>query len=550
MIPKVSRGDRASGLLAYLVGPGRANEHTDPHLVAGDPAVMAWHDDNELSRMSAMEIARHLDRPRKAFGVEVKGGHVWHCSLSLPPQDGQLEDQKWGQVAESFVQRMGFDDQEGTKAPMRWAAVRHGVSGNGNDHVHLVVDLVREDGTKASIHNDFLNAQRACRELESEHGLTELESHGHERSTRGYVRGEREAHARRSARARFETARTAGTEKRTWAQLPRDERERLVSSGDKVDQIARRDLARAVRGCATSSRDEAEFVRRVRREGILVRARFADGRTDVVTGFSVAQRPAVKGERPVWFGGGRLARDLTLPRLRQDWPDTPEHASAAAHEWTAAKRHRRPVAPGREAQEVNPDAWRKAQRELAAVRAHLHSVPLDDRAAWASVARETAGVFAAWSRRVGGEQGEALQRASDAMSVSAQTWRPGPRPARSYRLGIGGASMVMASALHGGQGAVGTAVLIRQLATLAKTVHDAHVAAGEAARAQQIAAMEREELRAVAARLPEPPQPAADATKGAGAPARDAGPALPGQLTLQARPAKTTPQTQRGGAER
>lgn len=44
---------------------------------------MVWHDDNELSRASATEIARHLDRPRKTYGVEVKRGHVWQCSLSL-----------------------------------------------------------------------------------------------------------------------------------------------------------------------------------------------------------------------------------------------------------------------------------------------------------------------------------------------------------------------------------------------------------------------------------------------------------------------------------
>lgn len=550
MIAHIERGSRMGGLMSYLVGPGRANEHTDPHLVAGDPAVMAWHDDNELSRASAMEIARHLDRPRKAFGVEVKQGHVWHCSLSLKADEGQLEDDRWARIAEDFVAEMGFDDHEGTKAPMRWVAVRHGVSTGGNDHIHLAVQIVREDGTKASTHNDFPRSTKACRKLERKHGLQVLESDGHDRSERGYKKGEREAHARRSARAKFEANREAGTEKRTWAQVSPEERERLVAAGDKVEQIARRDLARAVRGCATSSRDEAEFVRRLRREGILLRPRFADGRTDVVTGYSVAQRPAVKGERPIWFGGGRLARDLTLPRLRQDWPDTPEHASQAAAEWSAAKRHRRPVAPGREAAEVSPEAWRRAQRDLAAVRAHLHSVPVDDRAAWASVARETAGVFAAWSRRVGGEQGESLARAADALSVSAQTWRSGPRPTRSYRAGIAGAAMVTVSALHGGQGAVGAAVLIRQLATLAKTVHDAHLAAGEAARAQQIAAMERDQLRAVAARLPEPQPASAPSAKGDGTPARDPGPALPGRLEPQARPARTTPTAGRGGVER
>ena len=52
-------------------------------------------------------------------------------------------------IAEAFVAKMGFDDHEGTKAPTRWVAARHGLSAGGNDHVHLVVNLVREDGIKA-----------------------------------------------------------------------------------------------------------------------------------------------------------------------------------------------------------------------------------------------------------------------------------------------------------------------------------------------------------------------------------------------------------------
>lgn len=74
-MPNVVRGDRMAGLLTYLVGPGRSNEHTEPHPVAGDPALMAWHDE-ELNRDAGLVIARHLDRPRTAHHLEVKGGHV------------------------------------------------------------------------------------------------------------------------------------------------------------------------------------------------------------------------------------------------------------------------------------------------------------------------------------------------------------------------------------------------------------------------------------------------------------------------------------------
>ncbi len=42
MIGKVLRGQRPAGLIRYLYGPGRREEHRDPYLVAG------WRDPAEL----------------------------------------------------------------------------------------------------------------------------------------------------------------------------------------------------------------------------------------------------------------------------------------------------------------------------------------------------------------------------------------------------------------------------------------------------------------------------------------------------------------------
>lgn len=33
MVPKIRRGSRTHGLLVYLYGPGKRDEHVDPHLV-------------------------------------------------------------------------------------------------------------------------------------------------------------------------------------------------------------------------------------------------------------------------------------------------------------------------------------------------------------------------------------------------------------------------------------------------------------------------------------------------------------------------------------
>ena len=493
MMPNVTRGDRMPGLLVYLAGEGRHNEHTEPHLVAGSDGVMAWHDDAELSHNSALAIARHLDAPSRLFGTTVPGGHVWHCSLSLRAEEGELSDEKWGEIATVFVAKMGLDDNDGTKAGTRWVAVRHGLSRAGNDHIHIAVNLVREDGTKASTWRDFPRAQTAARELERAHGLQELDT---TIPTRGYKSGELEADARRRARADYERSTAGGGA--PWAALPAAERTARVRAAARPEQ-PRAALARRVRGCAVASVDEAQFVRRMRGAGLLVRPRFADGRTDVVVGYSVAVRPTA-GERPVWYGGGRLAHDLTLPRLRESWPDTPDVATAAAAEWTAAKRGRRPVNARADEVVVDAQTWAVQAQELAALREQLRAVPVDDRETWARVAGQTAGAFAAWSHRTEPVAGP-LAATADALSRSAHLRRRAVTPKPTRGPSATGTALLLMQASGAVRGPAAEAVMLRQLANLAKALHDLHVAAGQARRAQEIAAAVRGQLVHVAARL-------------------------------------------------
>ena len=44
MIGKISdpRGERVAGLIYYLFGPGRREEHTDPHLIADGATPPNW----------------------------------------------------------------------------------------------------------------------------------------------------------------------------------------------------------------------------------------------------------------------------------------------------------------------------------------------------------------------------------------------------------------------------------------------------------------------------------------------------------------------------
>lgn len=477
-MPNITRGGRMGGLLVYLAGEGRANEHQEPHLVAGDPAIMAWHDDAVLDRDGALAIARALDEPARAFGTQimvptkdadghktgVADGHVWHCSLSLRADEGVLSDEKWSAIAGEFVKRMGFTEADG-KAACRWVAVRHGLSKAGNDHVHIAVSLVREDGTKASTWNDRPRAQRVAGELEVEHGLVVLESRTVGRGSRGAKPAEQARQVRTGA----------------------PETERVT-------------LARRVRAIATAARDEGEFVRRSRREGLLIRPRYAAGRDDVVAGYSVALR-APAGERAVWFGGGHLGRDLTLPRLREQWPDTPQGAGDAVAEWNAARRGTRPVAPGREIDEPDPQMWEAYASEIGALREQLRAVPADDAGTWAQVARETSGVFAAWSVRSEVTPGP-LAATSDALARFAQVRAHRVPVKRTPSASVKGVAMMLMAAADGGQSKTSQAVMLRQLANTMRALYEAHQAAGQVQAAAQIAATVRGQLAVVAARLP------------------------------------------------
>jgi hypothetical protein len=482
MIPNITRGSRMSGLLLYLASTDAdktKNAHTDPHLVAGDAAIMAWYDDGVLDKEDAAAIARHLDQPRKAFGVEVlqkdfrwdqvkkervPNGHkpadVWHCSLSLRAEEGALTDQQWGDIANDFVDAMGFTGASG-KAQCRWVAINHGTSENGNHHIHIAVSLVREDGTKASTHGDYKRAQETCRELETKYGLEELSS---VHATRGYDRAEK-------------------------ATAVRDDREMHRSS-----------LARKVRASASASATEAEFVRRARDTGLLVRPRYAKNTTDVIVGYSVAERPT-PGERPIWFGGGTLASDLKLGALREEWPDSPHLATEAAAEWNAAARNRRKVSKtGPENATPPAEAWVEYTRNATALADRLRTIPREDHATWAKAAREVSGAFAAWSYRLEATPGPLAATAAE-LSRTAQLRAPRQHGKPVALPSIAGTAMLFMAASSKNKTAAQTALMV-QLINTAFAVYEMHAQSGRTREAQRIRSVVEEQLAPFTGTMP------------------------------------------------
>jgi hypothetical protein len=491
VIPNITRGGSVGGVLRYLVSQDPANKevHVNPRLVAGDSALMALWAGEPLGADAAREIGSHLDQPRRMSGTEItvpvrdreghltggrKQAHVWHCSLSLHPDEPALSDERWGEIADRFVARMGFVGED--VARCRWVAVLHGQSAGGCDHVHLVVALVREDGSKASVHSDRPRAQQACRELEQQFGLRSLEARERGAGERGLKAGEQEADRRRRERS-------------TTGQRRGEAREQSASASAGG---SRRTLERIVRGCAAAARDEVDFVKQLRAEGVLLRPRYAQGDRKVIEGYSVALR--VKGdEAPVWYGGGRLSRELTLPRLRENWLQT--DPDLVAEEW----KPRRGPAPGpRTPVPATPETQQQCLSELARLRKRLLQVPAGETATWAHVATEAAGIYAAWSLRTEPEPGP-LAETARILARSGQIrcdetrgrrWRSIP-PARYSSALLIAAKPDARAALE----------IFRQLTAVSRSIADMHEAVGELDRARELNQLSRQQLATVTAEL-------------------------------------------------
>ncbi|MEU7814992.1 hypothetical protein [Pseudonocardia sp. NPDC049154] len=97
MIAKVVHGWRAGGLLAYLFGPGVADEHQNPRVVATwDGRDAAWQPARRGAGEHDLELGpliRALQAPAVAAGLPLRApkdagrGYVWHCSVRLAESD-------------------------------------------------------------------------------------------------------------------------------------------------------------------------------------------------------------------------------------------------------------------------------------------------------------------------------------------------------------------------------------------------------------------------------------------------------------------------------
>ena len=470
-MPNVVKGGDMGGLVRYLVGAGRANEHESPHVVSGTSFVVAWHGSEVLDRESADQISAYLDEPRRVYGVEMKAQvkeldpatgrmsvagwkkqDVWHCSLSVAAEEGPLGDEQWDAIARDFMDEMGFTEAGG-KAPARWVAIHHGASTSGNDHIHIAASMVREDGTKwEGRHRDFVTAQKVARTLERKYGLVEV------------------------------TGRAFGTSELGVKPAERAAAERVGSA-----LTAPQDLALRVRAAAVASTSEAEWIRRVRESGAVIKPFFAQGTTDVVAGYSVACKPGEYTPKWVFYGGGRLGKDLSLPRLREAWEaPTVEQAAAAAAEWQAAFRGQGVVdRGGRETRGLKPGIVAAATSNLGEMHDALARVPAGDQAAWANAAQEVSGALSAWAKADPDARDE-LNAAARAVARSAQMHRKGHTPKPRAEASAMGTALLFAQLKNNGKGAVAVSALMHQVLATAAAIRDHHTATGNLREARAV----------------------------------------------------------------
>ncbi|MEU5186708.1 relaxase/mobilization nuclease domain-containing protein [Streptomyces klenkii] len=284
MIAKISSGQSTAGLIRYLYGPGRANEHTDPHLVASwddfAPDPGRADDFDAAKKLLVADLDLRVKQARRLGRAPER--HVWHCSVRAAPGDRHLTDAEWADIARRVVAATGIAP-EGDPDGCRWVAVRH-----ADDHVHIAATKVRGDLRPARHWNDYLTADKELAAIETEYGLQQV------------VRGDRTA-AKRPTNA-----------------------ERRKAERQHRERTPREELRETVRRSVTGATNEAEFFGRLAAAGLLIRQRIAP--SGDLLGYTVAlPGDRNKDSEPVFYSGSKLAPDLSLPRIRQRFASDAEN---------------------------------------------------------------------------------------------------------------------------------------------------------------------------------------------------------------------------------
>ncbi|RBM05333.1 mobilization protein [Streptomyces sp. PT12] len=262
--------DFAYKTVRYLFGPGRHNEHTDPHLVA------SWNDyapdpGRHPQRHTIGQLAARLDIPIKALPKHLRPEVKYlHIPVRAAPGDRHLTDDEWAHIARRILHTARLAP-EGDDQACRWIAVRH-----AEDHIHLLATLVRQDGRTPDVPRKYIQVmRREVDRIEADLGLRRLNP------------GDGTAAKRPGHREHFKAHRTG----------------RMADSAR---------LRTTVRRALAASATIEELVTHLANHGVL--ANVARKPSGDIRGITFAHQPT-DGEQPIWYSGSRLAPDLSLPKI-------------------------------------------------------------------------------------------------------------------------------------------------------------------------------------------------------------------------------------------
>jgi hypothetical protein len=252
-------------------------------------------------------------------------------------------------------------------------------------------------------------------------------------------------------------------------------------------------LRRAVHTAAAGASSEHEFFAGLEAAGLGVCKRFSKREPGQVTGYAVAKPGHMNGQgAPVWFGGGKLAADLTLPKLRKRWlatgPAPAPHRRSGARLTAEDRRH----------------IWIGATDTAVRAARMIRACALTDPTAAADAAWAAADALHIAAGVLGSR---VLRQAADGYARAARHgYGRIPRPTPAGNRLRATARLLALAAAAGGEDQDVAMLLVAQLAGLAGAVAELrdsqhHAAQASAARAAA------ERLHAATCRRPDPTRP-------------------------------------------
>lgn len=163
MISKISKGRGFKGVIAYVSGKPGAE------YIGGNVS------ENPKRAAREMGVLRRYSPCRSP---------VWHCSLSLSPEDKQLSNMEFLELAEKFLQKMGLENNQ-------YTIYRH--TDREHAHIHIICNRIGSNQNHVvwNAWQDIKRAREAKAELEAEFDLTPV-PHNPRFATPEISRGEAE----------------------------------------------------------------------------------------------------------------------------------------------------------------------------------------------------------------------------------------------------------------------------------------------------------------------------------------------------------------------